>query len=223
MMATKATKTGSDDKTDIILHRDKLTVFGYVRQKINERNIPLEIINIILEYFLTILDSWNIAYGEGLNITDELKMEHVGGHKHVAAFGNLIIKQGEIYKWKLKVTKYAGCFGNSHTPYIGVIKSDADLSHYKTRGHNFKNDGYLFCCGKRQILRPIEINYGKGESTYFNKVGDIIEIRLDLIDYTLSYTVNGVDCGIAYSDIQKCNYRLGVNQIGNGNELQIIP
>ena len=169
-------------------NRDKLTVSGYVRQKTNDRNIPLEIINIILDYFLIILDSWDSTYNAHLKITDEYKVENLKKLQHNAAYGNLVIKEGEIYKWKIKLTKYKFVGGNRHAPYIGIIKDSADLNYYKTHGHNFKDDGYLFCCGARQVLRPGNKKYGgSGNSTYFNKVGDIIEMTLDLNNYTLSY------------------------------------
>ena len=42
----------------------------------------------------------------------------------------------------------------------------------------------------------------------YNKVGDIIYVNLDLINYTLSYKINDIDIGVVYKDIKKADYRL---------------
>ena len=203
----------------------KLTVFGYVRDATKNMkffmnmHVPSEVINVIFEFYL-LGDSWNTEYAQHIYITDEYKMENIKPYDdHCAAYGNVVVKQGTVYKWTIKLTKYSLCGGNIHHPYIGVIKDDPSiLKSYKYRGHSFAPHGYLFCCGKQRILRPTKKSYGRE----FNKVGDIMEMILDLQNYTLRYIVNGVDCGIAFENIEKCDYRLGVNLFGLNNELQLL-
>ena len=65
----------------------------------------------------------------------------------------------------------------------------------------------------------------KKYATKFNNNGDIMIITLDLIKFTLSYTINGTDYGIAPfgKSIDKCSYRLviALTISGKGMEIEI--
>ena len=48
--------------------------------------------------------------------------------------------------------------------------------------------------------------------------GCTVSVHLDLIKYTLGYTINGKYCGIAFRDIKPANYRLVVTLRWNEGE-----
>ena len=52
---------------------------------------------------------------------------------------------------------------------------------------------------------------------------DILEIYLDLDDLTLSFAQNGKDCGVAFENIDKCQYRVAVWMYGGDTGLEYIP
>ena len=87
--------------------RSKLLVFGYVRLNENIINlfsiIPISIIILIYEYQY-IFDSWNIkCINKHFKIIDEYTIKTT---KNIimTAYGNKIIKFGEYYHWKIKIT-----------------------------------------------------------------------------------------------------------------------
>ena len=86
---------------------------------------------------------------------------------------------------------------------------DGILNHHKGQSSAFWfwHHGYQFCAGKGLIRHGTkETNYGK----ICISRGDVVVIRLDLINFTLSFTINSQDYGIAFEDIDRCSYRLAL-------------
>ena len=117
----------------------------------------------------------------------------------------LLFTPRQICKWKIKMIKYPGYEHNEYSPYIGIIKDDDKLlNKYKIQGTNLKKDGYIFCSGPITVKRPSDQKYGKP----FTKNGSVMEIILNLQNYTIKYKIDGKDLGIAFKDILKTKYRL---------------
>ena len=52
--------------------------------------------------------------------------------------------------------------------------------------------------------------------------GDIIEMELDLNNLTIKYIINGKDYGIAFNNIENCNYRAAVTIDGGGSSITLL-
>ena len=102
----------------------------------------------------------------------------------------------------------AGYFLKYFNPYIGVIESNDEILNKYKLSELWPDDGFGYALiGGCEILKPSDQDYGEK----FNKEGDIMFIDLDLINYTLSYTINNKQHGIAFKNIKKTNYRLAIS------------
>ena len=83
--------------------------------------------------------------------------------------------------------------------------------------------GYQFCCHIDHELRPYQRRLKTRYGQSFDKINDILTMTLDLKQYTLSYSLNGKDFGVAFDRIKEQNYRLAVSFLHNvGTELQLL-
>ena len=54
------------------------------------------------------------------------------------------------------------------------------------------------------------------------KKGDIVELILDLQNWTISYKLNGKSLGVAFRYIEKCGYIVAINIYEKGNSLELV-
>eukprot|EP01084_Bolivina_argentea_P246157 412011_1 len=122
--------------------------------------IPLGVIDIMVHFFY-ICDSWNTNYNQNnIKITNEYFMENTSPN-HATAYGNIVVMKGTIYSWKIRLISYKKTSGNTHHPYIGIIKDEPQILNENTgKGYNFRESGYVFCCGRETVLRPSNKRYG---------------------------------------------------------------
>ena len=203
----------------------KKIVFGYIHKMINKINfflsidIPKEIINVIMIYFYEPRDEWNNDYNESaIKIIDKYTAKCIK-QTCAAVYGDKVMKPGKVFKWKIWLIEYQRN-SNDHSPYIGVIKDSQFI--LKKRIHDLytslDNDGYILCSGKEKLLRPTRKIYGEP----FVNIGNVMELTLNLKNFTVSYNINGTDYGIAFDNIDEHNYRLFCCLAGKGNAVQFI-
>lgn len=77
----------------------------------------------------------------------------------------------------------------------------------------------------QHVLTPGDNNYGNDLTVYGDracKEGDIIEMILDLNKLQLRYNLNGECQGIAFENVEKCEYIVGIEIYGRDNILQLL-
>ena len=111
--------------------------------------------------------------------------------------GDIEIPKNKISKWKIRINNFE-IKSNSWNILIGIGPYNPNNEN------NFYNKCWSFICGESML----SIKSGS-ESSYNNnkrkkiKKGDIIEVIVDRKAGTLSFSINGSNYGIAYSQIPK--------------------
>ena len=224
-----------EDKDGRIIDTNIL-VDGYIRQGIEifmNQVIPDELYQLCFVYWLhKVCDSWSSKFHQdnmiqinGDEITVLYNKYSLGSSKTNAEtiYGNHVVENGSKFTWRLKMNEFgfsnSGMFEllrKSLNPSIGIIKDNDQFlkESCPTRSQLWTSDGYGYgLCGGNCALRPdnaIGFQLYRSECPKFNVNGDVIEVHLDSINYTLSYTVNDKYCGIAFDNIDPYNYRLAI-------------
>ena len=127
--------------------------------------------------------------------------------------GDKEIPKNKISKWKIRINSIANNLVNSWNILIGI--GPDNINEEK----NFQRKCWSFICGESKI--KIKTN----EKDYINKKGskriknnDIIEVIVDRQNGNLSFEVNGINYGIACSDIPKDDILYPVINIYDENQ-----
>ena len=219
--------------------RDDLLITGYVRLHAVSI-VPYEIVQICILYFM-LIEGWDVKNkgkfmeisGQNKQICECTNPEKNAGHNYNSILGTVQVNSGK-HHWKFKITKLDKMDAWWRIT-IGVIKiNEVDdkqlddilnntlVKHSKAYGAviNFNNNA-AFKTGPPKEPVPYkdseQSNYGK----CCRKVGDVIDMYLDLDNLTLSYTIKGVNYGNAYNDIDKAEYKMimTLSRIGTAVEL----
>ena len=106
--------------------------------------------------------------------------------------GDIILHKNTINRWKIKLIKFIADGSFPWTILIGVGPSNLDLN---------KNDPYnktwTFLCGSSEI--SIKSGYQSKYNGHYGKLkeGDIIEVIMNTINGELSFSINGINYGVA--------------------------
>ena len=143
-------------------------------------------------------------------------------NKHSYESGNAyltnIISDG-IYRWTFKIIDICDELN------FGIWKTNSatkpDTVH---RFFRDKDSGYAFEAKRGKLMDPSYFDYVELES--YAKCcnnGDVVEMILNLEDYTLSFKVNDIDYGVAFKDIEKTEYRAAIfiYAYGYGNTAKV--
>jgi len=109
--------------------------------------------------------------------------------------GDKEIPQNKVSKWKIKLNNFKINI-NTWNILVGIGPNDPNNEK------NFQNKCWSFICGTSSLRNS------QGESKYKNhsgklKGGDIIEVTVNRILGNLSFAINGIDYGIAFTNIPK--------------------
>ena len=108
---------------------------------------------------------------------------------------------------------------------IGVIKNNSKF--LPNRYFNSGVDGiyaYAINDGLLESKHASSIATKNGKRQYGKKckTGDIVDMYLDLYKLTISYSINNINYGVAYKNIDKCGYRAGVCMYKIEDALQLV-
>ena len=109
--------------------------------------------------------------------------------------GDKEIPQNKISKWKIKLNNFKINI-NTWNILVGIGPNNPNNEK------NFQNKCWSFICGTSGLRNS------QGESKYKNhngklKDGDIIEVTVNRILGNLSFAINGIDYGVAFTNIPK--------------------
>ena len=163
----------------------------------------IKIINFIkeseFEFFIDNYLYFNFQKGENYELSKNGKIAtkiNGGNSWNCTIFGDTKLPKNKICKWKIRLNKFSMKSGNFWDICIGVGP------YSKNNLNSYYNNCWSFICGcsKLSIKSGNEINY------YFKeykplKEGDIIEITMNMKIGELSFSVNGINYGIASKNI----------------------
>eukprot|EP01084_Bolivina_argentea_P175626 304103_1 len=170
-------------------------------------------------YFSATYDAWctQYIYSKDAAHLDCHATKVATSFYEVTLFSDSVVRMGAIHTFKLRILSIGykeanSSFNASLQPFVGIIKDDPDtLIQFRDDFDYWKVDeGYQFCCG-RALFRGNSKK--KQYGTRCCSKGDVIEIKVDLIEWTLSFVINGTDYGIACVDLDHSEYRLALSSV----------
>ena len=111
------------------------------------------------------------------------------------------------------------------SPFIGIMEDNAQFLERYKNSDSWDANGYQLAAGGGYLscrLNSKEMNLTGNHECYWNQVGDILEITLDLDERTLSFKVNDIDYGVAVSNIKKTKYRLAFTTYREYTEIVLL-
>ena len=168
-------------------HRE-LLVWGYMREieKVHKNlNIPFEI-NEIIYLYQRLYDEWSEKYkSEHISIDANKSMVTINTNNAITIYGKEVVKEG-IFKWKVKIISFTyNDFGSY--PHIGIVQdNENDLNNY-LGNTDFDDFGYLLCGKSGDLWALSDKKYTPYTHNIWRNNDTILEMRLDLVDGTLSF------------------------------------
>lgn len=183
---------------------DEITVYGYVRNNKCHNDIPVDIINLCVKYYhmnTDQFDSEHIGHCHELSADGATITHTTQSHDWSTTILKNVISDG-IYEWKFKVIKTGAIM-------VGICRDDKSNlvknSFFTDIGQGYGvmvTDGYKYRLTSRACMH--------GKAGFVCKENDIITMRLDLTQLTISYCLNDENPIIEFKDINKAIYRAAV-------------
>ena len=207
----------------------KNVIFGYIHsleKKYKEIIVPQLIIYICAAFYYIMDEFDDKLVAKDVVFTDDnacIHSEGVLGGGWRTVYGKCICKDNEIYNWKIKfVDVDLSKTNNTWKTIFGIIKNDDELMKSKLQTFFIGDkDSYGFVGSQGMKTQTPYTSEGIKYGEILQNAGDIIEIVLDLNNYTLSYIMNGTDYGVAYEVESNVEYRLAVG-IVSGVTLKLV-
>ena len=137
----------------------------------------------------------------------------------VSIYGSRAISHGQ-YTWKIKILRINSWA--KFNPIFGIIENNPEYLHEcKTSDIYEKPYAYGWSGGARCCCNGNRLKLPWGQS-FCKNPGDIITIRLDLVNNTLSIGVNNDEMDVIYYNIKKCSYRVVVCALYDNNVFQFL-
>ena len=198
----------------------EFTAYGYIRQFQQSLDGTIaELICKICLAFYTDIDGWDkekmVEYIK-LNI-DTQTIENISNmtrwNDWQSAFGELICKYPNIYHWNLKIDALRG----DEELMIGVVYHDCDYME------GIEQDGFVFWSWKSNTGCYREGDLMSAGYAKYLEDGDVVGVKLDLEQHTLSFAVNDEDYGVAIDKIPKNRMYGFVVSLGcSGNKVTLL-
>ena len=188
--------------------RRQMSVSGYIHQLESKYGyeIPKEIIIVCIIFYGNDSDEWDPeCISSMMTLSDRtITGKATGGIYLGSSFGKGVIKSG-IFAWKFKIESLKKRSNNQFEirPAIGIwqVKNETDLptkdKWFSIVMHKEGIKGYGFDPTKGRITTE-RGSFGARYGPPWCKVGTIIEMKLNLDDWSLTYIIDGIDYGKAF-------------------------
>ena len=228
---------------------NELLVHGFIRMYYNVNDIPAELLQLVLAFYLILMDEWNMELSDTESLTINEHLNTILSKKNVTwvnLFGTITVRKGQCQTWTVQTCKYDG--NVKHWALFGIIDIEYDgkrlLSNKKVTGdwndtkiiipksicnENYCSYGYYSVDGNKWS-KGIWSDYGKewnlSKGGYDEGRLQLISMKLDMSDRVngkLSFVVDGEDQGIAFDniDVRKV-YRMFFGFYSNYDTVKLI-
>ena len=201
----------------------ELLISGYAKEAMITSKIvsiyPIEINQIISEYYLWFCDGWSKKYSNTRLEIDTSQSLITGGTGYDGAectvYGRKVVEEG-IHVWRIKIESITYTRSTQiYSPYIGIISdNESHLKKYKCLWNwNYGNVGYQFAGGNGRLTSDWYSTMSNWSDPKYKwrEEGDVLEIKLDLDKHILSFQINENEHQIlVINDIISGNYRLAM-------------
>ena len=195
--------------------RDDLTVYGYIR--LIDSFIPASIIILCFEFYHIPKDEWDKKLAKGLYNINKNTITHILDEEWCTAFLSNVVSENK-HEWKLKIKK---SYAVPASFIIGIYDVNSNVKDViKTFIGNKPKSAYAWNNYTNEYNvdnKWIDIN-SYAIQVYQN---EIICIIVDFTDLSLSYLINGKNCGKKFK-IKKSKYRAAISTLFNGDQIELL-
>ena len=206
------------ERLKLINNRHKKTVYGYIRQEFMQKYkdiyIPFSIIDICIVFsFMSFLWDLDTKHKDFDANNHTLQVYHSKNTSIANIYSSTIMKEKSIYVFKIKLIGFCvSIFGIVDSKCFANTLSDKVFAFDERNAYGF---GGRY--GYKYMYRDCT-KYGDQP-----KRGDIIEMRFDKINGTLSYKINDKDLGVAWNGINNdLDYKFGAYACNQRDQFQIV-
>ena len=212
------------------IDRKELLVWGFIRnieKQHKHLNIPIEI-NSIIYLFQRLCDEWCHKYkSNDIVIDTDKSIITMKSDGMITVYGAEVITSG-VFIWRLRIVSLYREAGNYH-PFVGIVKDDEEYLQTYLDYVDFDDFGYQLVAGDdtASLFSCLSGNAhcDHGEKCVWNQNGDILALKLDLDEQTLSIKVNDADFIEMFTNIEvpANGYRLALSVCKcKGSQFQIL-
>ena len=196
------------------LYNDKISFIPDNDDEINEYLEKLKIFGKIVKVEL---ENFKFKFKSGTNYTlsnnNLVATKTSGGDSwNCTIIGDKEIPKDKISKWKIKINNFKIKFNNWGI-LIGIGPNNPNNEEY------FNRRCISFICGKSKLCIKSRYDENYNNKSGKLKEGDIIEVIVDRKLGNLSFSVNGDNYGIAYSNIEKEETLYPIVMINDENQI----
>ena len=198
-------------------------------------NIPTSI-NLIcaLFYNLYVNDRWDPKHiGVYHKLTNNsYSIDHYKDGWQSSSFGSVIVKSPGIYRWRFKISQLAHTsvqYDMYWSVVLGVWKIKSarkppSNTYFANTGKKVGYNlwGYAYDTTTGVLIGSKGTNADGPKYGQKCRKGDIIEIELDLNEFTLRYIINDKDMGISHKDIEDTEYRVALSTCEKGAIVKML-
>ena len=206
--------------------KTEYTAYGYIRRNQPSLNcIIAELVYKICLAFYAAIDRWDANKIQEINKlsyrnikfnADTQTVENRSFNQWISAFGSVKCESPCIYHWRLRIDKLRG----GQEIMIGVVDYKLDIM---THGDICRDDTFIlwsFASDTYFYSNQNKIGNAQGKRLF---TGDIVDVKLDLKEFTLSFMVNDTDYGVIINDVAKDKaYCLGVSLLDLNSQVTLL-
>ena len=203
-------------------NRNEILINGFGREYYGEF-IPADIMNLIMKFYPYIQDKFRY-YDRGLYTLSNHDMTATkkGGWRETATiYGDISIPSlsNTMHEWTFKIHKIKGS-----SLGIGIDET----THLKINGGDFMRAGgrkYGLLCTGNKVEWSSSSSWGVLDTDLRFDTGDIVTMKLDLINATLIYNINNGQKIIAFEKItrdRKTIYCMAVCSAWKGEKVELL-
>ena len=211
--------------------RQSLTVYGYIRnvQKVLPAGISYYNIHDLIKQtcilFYAFIHEWDKELiGERVEFIEETNsIKQIALNRSSSTYLKDIF-DSDVHHWKFKIEKITDPDDWYCTLGISKMKS-ADFKTNCAFTYASKQGGYGYAYSiARKTNKRGHAFVSDDENKYGVKArsGDIIEMHCDMNKLELSFSVNGIDQGVAYENMEKTKYKAAINLYCEGDMVSLL-
>ena len=181
----------------------ELLVWGFIRnieRQYKQLEIPIEI-NSIIYSFQRLCDEWSTKYkSEYITIDKDEAMVTVNNDEMVTVYGQKVMTEGS-YIWDVKIISFNPKYALA---YIGIVQNDNEKLYDYLEDCDFDDYGYQLCGESGDLCYGLsgEAHDIEAKQCIWKRDGDILAMKLDLDEQTLSFNVNDTKFVELFSNIE---------------------
>ena len=214
--------------------RHKMAVFGFIKNVqslLPKDNAYYQIHDLIKQtctIFYASVHEWDLDFiSDRVDFIEETNAIRQNSDGPSSSSFLKDVFDSEKHHWRFKVDKIRS--DDEWTATIGIWKANTEINDEYPLCCVFTSNedwamcgyGYAFNCARISDAKD-GICYAGNKYGVTAKIADIVEMHCDMDNLELRFSVNGIDQGVAFKNIEQTKYRAAVNLCEKGDMITLL-